>query len=236
MLKLNSAIYPIRKEFPHVPTERIDRHPRTGDGANFVRRVVGIGGYRRPFLRANRGQRNVLQGLRANRRGSAVFFARCHRRSSRCPKPTAKLTLERIWQAVEKGKGRPSKLVTRQATYVMSPQQSLKPEQRLPAGRYSLLMSSIENRDTAQRVADELYKIGGVQRVSVDIAQSTFFVQSANGVSISPWALATAAERAQGEPVSIGGPYGLLTIERPVESKAAAAGVPAYPVNQGVGR
>jgi copper chaperone CopZ len=151
-------------------------------------------------------------------------------------KPSAKLTLERIWQAVEKGKGRPSKLVTRQATYVMSPQQSLKPEQRLPAGRYSLLMSSIENRDTAQRVADELYKIGGVQRVSVDIAQSTFFVQSANGVSISPWALATAAERAQGEPVSIGGPYGLLTIERPVESKAAAAGVPAYPVNQGVGR
>jgi copper chaperone CopZ len=146
-------------------------------------------------------------------------------------KPSPKLTLERIWQAVEKGKGRPSKLVTRQATYVMSPQQSLKPEQRLPAGRYSLLMSSIENRDTAQRVADELYKIGGVQRVSVDIAQSTFFVQSANGVSISPWALATAAERAQGEPVSIGGPYGLLTIERPVESKAAAAGVPAYPVN-----
>jgi copper chaperone CopZ len=146
-------------------------------------------------------------------------------------KPSPKLTLERIWQAVEKGKGRPSKLVTRQATYVMSPQQSLKPEQRLPAGRYSLLMSSIENRDTAQRVADELYKIGGVQRVSVDIAQSTFFVQSANGVSISPWALGTAAERAQGEPVSIGGPYGLLTIERPVESKAAAAGVPAYPVN-----
>ncbi|HEX2474232.1 MAG TPA: heavy-metal-associated domain-containing protein, partial [Lacipirellulaceae bacterium] len=34
-------------------------------------------------------------------------------------KPSAKLTLERLWRAVEKGKGGPSKLVTAQATYTL---------------------------------------------------------------------------------------------------------------------
>ena len=148
-------------------------------------------------------------------------------------KPSEKLTLERIWQAVEKGKGGPSKLVTDQATYVLTRPESLKPEQRLPAGRYSLQIRSMENKDAAQRIANQLYKVHGVQKVSVDLAESTLFVQSTNGVVISLWNLATAAERAQSEPVSVGGPYGLLTIERAAESQAVTVGRLTSPSLQG---
>ena len=49
-------------------------------------------------------------------------------------KPSPKLTVERLWQAVEQGKGGPSKLVTPQATYVLFRAESLPAEQRLPIG------------------------------------------------------------------------------------------------------
>ena len=148
-------------------------------------------------------------------------------------KPSPKLTLEGIWQAVEKGKGGPSKLVTDQATYILMRPDSLKPEQRLPAGQYSLQVRSLENKDSAQRIANQLYKVRGVQTVSVDLVQRTLFVQSTSGAVVSLWNLATAAERAQSEPVSVGGPHGLLTIKRTAESQAVAAGRPTNPSLQG---
>ena len=148
-------------------------------------------------------------------------------------KPSPNLTLERIWQAVEQGKGGPSKLVTPHVTYVLTRPDGLKPEQRLAAGRYSLEVRFMQDKDSAQKFANQLYAVRGVQNVSVDIAQRTLFVQSANGVNLSLWALATAVERAQGEPIAIAGPHGVLTIERSTDVQAATAVKPTYSQIQG---
>jgi len=149
-------------------------------------------------------------------------------------KPSPKLTVERIWFAVEKGKGGPSKLVMADITYVLTKPDKLKPEQRLPAGRYSLEVRSMQDKEIAQKIANQLYAIRGVQNVSVDLGQRTLFLQSADGASLSPFALATAADRAQCEAISVGGPYGLMTIERPTDAKQPATAVrPTYPQVQG---
>lgn len=148
-------------------------------------------------------------------------------------KPSPKLTVERIWFAVEKGKGGPSKLVTADVTYVLIRPDKLKPEQRLPVGQYSLEVRSMQDKEVAQKIANQLHAIRGVENVSVNIAQRTLFVRTANGAFLSPFALATAADRAQSEPIAIGGPYGVMTIERATEAKPATAVRPAYPQVQG---
>jgi copper chaperone CopZ len=151
-------------------------------------------------------------------------------------KQSPNLTLERIWHAVEQGKGGPSKLTTSQATYVWTRAESLKPEQRLPAGRYSLEVSSMQEKESAQKIADQLYATRGVQNVSVDIAQRTLFIQPANGAVLSPWALASAAERAQSEPIAVAGPHGVLTIEWSAGADRTTAARATYPQVQGGNR
>jgi len=148
-------------------------------------------------------------------------------------KPSPKLTVERIWFAVEKGKGGPSKLVTASVTYVLTRPDKLKPEQRLPVGRYSLEVRSLQDKETAQKIANQLHAIQGVENVSVNMAQRTLFVQTADGALLSPFALASAADRAQSEPIAISGPYGVMTIERADDAKPATAVRPTYPQVQG---
>lgn len=148
-------------------------------------------------------------------------------------KPSPKLTVERLWQAVEQGKGGPSKLVTPQATYVLLRSESLPTEQRLPLGRYSVEVQAMQDKESAQKIANQLYGIHGVQNISVDVEQRKLFLQAANGAILSPWALATAAERAQGEPIAVAGPYGVLMIERSEAADPATAAKPTYSQNQG---
>lgn len=148
-------------------------------------------------------------------------------------KPSPKLTLELIWQAVEKGKGGPSKLVTPDATYVLTRSENLKPEKRLAAGRYSLEVRNMEDKEVAKQIANQLYAVRGVESIRVDMAQRMLLVQSANGISLSPWALATAVERAQGELTAVSGPYGVLTVERSAASKPVASARSTYSPAQG---
>jgi copper chaperone CopZ len=150
-------------------------------------------------------------------------------------RPSPKLTLERLWRAVEQGQGGPSKLVTPQATYVLTRSENLKPEQRLPSDRYSLIVRSIPDKDSAQQIANQLYAIRGVQNVSVDVAERTLFIQAADGAVLSPWALAAAAELADGEPIAVAGPYGVFTIEQTAAaSPATAAKSPYLPIQGAV--
>jgi copper chaperone CopZ len=148
-------------------------------------------------------------------------------------KASPKLTVERLWRAVEQGKGGPSKLVAPQATYVLFRPESLPPEQRLPIGRYSLEVKSMHSKDVAQTIANQIYSLRDVQDVGVDLEQRKLFVQSANGAVLSPWALAIAAERAQGEPVAIAGPFGVLMIERSESARPTTAAKPGYSQTQG---
>lgn len=148
-------------------------------------------------------------------------------------KPSPKFTLELIWQAVEKGKGGPSKLVTADTTYVLTRSENLNPEQRLAAGRYSLEVRNMEDKEVAKKIANQLYTVRGVESISVDMAQRMLFVQAANGATVSPWALASAVERAQGEPLAVAGPYGVLTVERSLVAKPVAAARSASSQAQG---
>jgi hypothetical protein len=114
--------------------------------------------------------------------------------------------------------------------------ENLKPEQRLPSDRYSLVVRSMQDNDSAQKIANQLYAIRGVQNVSVDVAERTLFIQAANGAVLSPWALAAAAELAHGEPIAVAGPYGVFTIERSAGAAPATAVTAVkspYPHTQG---
>lgn len=148
-------------------------------------------------------------------------------------KASPKLTVERLWQAVEHGKGGPSKLVAPQATYILFRPESLPAEQRLPIGRYSLEVKSMQNKDMAQQIASQIYSLRDVQDVGVDLEQRKLFVQSKYGAALSPWALAIAAERAQGKPVAVAGPFGVLMIERSETADPTTAAKPSYSQKQG---
>jgi copper chaperone CopZ len=138
-------------------------------------------------------------------------------------KPSPKLTLERLWRAVEQGKGGPSKLVSPQGSYVLTRPENLRPEDRLPPGQYSLVFRTLHDRDSAQRIANQLYLIRGVKNVRIDAAKHAMLIESASDSILSPWALITAVERARVEPIAVGGPHGLLTIERPADANPETA-------------
>lgn len=148
-------------------------------------------------------------------------------------KPSPKLTAEKLWQAVERAKGGPSKLISPHATYSLVKAEGLPPEQRLASGHYSLEVEDLQDKERAQQVANQLYAIKGVQKVSVDVEARTLFLQAIEGSVLSPWALATAAEQAQGTPISVAGPYGVLTIERSDAADPTTAVKPTYSQNQG---
>lgn len=137
--------------------------------------------------------------------------------------PSPKFTLERLWLAAEKGDGKPSKLVTSQATYTLQRPEQLELSEPLAPGRYWVVVKGLTSNDGAQKIAKQLYAIRGVKTVQADIANRTLFVESANPEPLSPWSLATAVERAGDKPVSITGPHGVLSIERPSQQQARAA-------------
>ena len=91
----------------------------------------------------------------------------------------------------------------------------------------------MQNKDVAQEIANQIYSLRDVKDVGVDLEQRKLFVQSTNGAVLSPWALAIAAERAQGKPVAIAGPFGVLMIERFETADPATATKPCYSHRQG---
>ena len=147
-------------------------------------------------------------------------------------KPSPKLTPDRLWRAAEQGKGGPSKLVTPRAAYVLTRAENLKPEQRYSAGHYSLEVRSLQDNEAVQTIANQLYAVRGVEHVSID-ANRRLLIQSKKDASLSPWALAGAAEQARGDLIAIGGPHGVLTIERLADQQTATAARSTYPQVQG---
>ena len=148
-------------------------------------------------------------------------------------KPSPKLTAEKLWQAVARGNGGPSKLISPQATYSLHKAEGLPPEQRLASGHYSLELQDLQDKEQAQLIANQLYAIAGVQKVSVDVEERKLSLQAVEGAVLSPWALATAAEQAQGNPIAVAGPYGVLTIERSEAADPTTAVKPNYSQHQG---
>lgn len=138
-------------------------------------------------------------------------------------KPSPKLTLERLWLAVEKGKGAPSKLITAEATYTLTSAEQLKPAERLSPGQYVIEVAEIEDAGELQRITSLLRTIRGVQHVAVDLSKHTLIIQSAIDEPLSMWMLVRFVKQADQSPVRVAGPHGRLAIEHAIEKPRRTA-------------
>jgi len=120
-------------------------------------------------------------------------------------------SLEQLWQAVAAGKGGPTKLTTAEATFTLTPPEKLDNSQPLPESTSYVVVENLNHENRAQKIANQLYAIRGVQKVSVDTPQNTLVVTSEQ--AISPWALIAAVTHAQERPAAISGAFGQLSIE-----------------------
>lgn len=136
-------------------------------------------------------------------------------------KPSQRLTLGGLWQATEKADGKPSKLVTSQATYTLQRPEQLQLKEPLVPGRYWVVVQKLTNNDGAEVITKRLYAVRGVKNVSLDTASRTFFVESDANEALSPWSLMAAVEQSGHATESITGPQGIFTIERPVAKSAS---------------
>lgn len=137
-------------------------------------------------------------------------------------KPSPKFTLGGLWLAAEKGDGKPSKLVTPQATFTLQRSEQLQLSEPLAQGRYWVVVQQLEFNNGAQSISKHLRMLRGVKNVTLDAASRTFFVESDANVPLSPWGLIAAVEQSGHNPESITGPHGLFTIKRPIEKAARA--------------
>ena len=148
-------------------------------------------------------------------------------------KPSQKLTVEKLWYAVEQGKGGPSQLSTAIATYTLTPTDQLKPEERANGGQYTLLIADMHEMAQAQKVAGQLRAVRGIEDLSVDLDKGAMFVKPAAKANLSLFALAAAVEQAEESVVSVTGPYGRLSMASTEEASARAAMSPRQPA-QGI--
>jgi copper chaperone CopZ len=128
-------------------------------------------------------------------------------------KASPKLTLERLWRAVEKGKGAPTKLITAQATYTLTKAELLPPSERLAPGHYVIKVADWRDTADMQRIITHLRAMPGIQRVDMQMSQQTLIIQSPTNQPLSEWALVRVVKQDSFLPVSVSGEFGCLTIE-----------------------
>ena len=120
-------------------------------------------------------------------------------------------TLGQLWQAVAAGKGGPTKLTTNDSAFTLTLPEALDKSQHLPETTSYVVVENLNYEGRAQKIANQLYKTHGVEKVSADAQQNTLIVTSKQ--ALSPWALIGAVASAQERPVAIVGAYGKLSIE-----------------------
>jgi copper chaperone CopZ len=144
--------------------------------------------------------------------------------------PSPKLTVERLWNAVEKGKGKPSRIVASGVIYTLKRPADHRAEDQPAASVYTVAVAELQPA-AADHAVKSLRALRGVANVSLDAANGALIVEPAEGVTLSPWALIGAAQQAKLQPLAITGPHGRLTIET-----AAEAQLSARPATQGTNR
>lgn len=144
-------------------------------------------------------------------------------------KPSPKLTLQKLWQAVEQGQGAPSQLTTTEATYKLKRSEQLDPQQRLSEGHYAVVLQTLKEPGQPKRITDAVSKIRGVKGVRVVAESRTVLVETSDNLPLSPWVLAMTVQVAGSEPLSVSGSYGTLSIERVSDDLASNAVRQAQP-------
>ena len=128
-------------------------------------------------------------------------------------KPSDKLTVERLWNAVEKGKGGPSKLIAATGTYTFAKSNQLSDGEKAASGSYVIVVANLKANGAAELVGRELRGVRGVKTIVVNLDSDQLVLEPQQGVHLSPLALAAAVERTKQQPLSVTGPQGRLTIE-----------------------
>lgn len=129
--------------------------------------------------------------------------------------PQKSATLEQLWQAVEKGDGGPTKIITADATYTLTRPAAKKESAELKAGPspISIVIDNLYCKGCAQKIAAQLYTVKGVTKVSVDLQKETLFVESRPAAALSPWQVVAAVTKAKERPLAVQGPHGTLAIK-----------------------
>ena len=141
-------------------------------------------------------------------------------------KPSDKLTVERLWNAVEKGKGGPSKLVAGTGTYTFTKTADLPDAEKAASGSYVIVVAKLKANGAAELVGRELRGVRGVKTIVVNLDSDQLIVEPHQGVHLSPVALAAAVERTKQQPLSVTGPQGRLTIEPAVSQLSSRQKMP----------
>lgn len=119
-------------------------------------------------------------------------------------------TLEQLWNAVVAGKGGPSQLTTNQATFTLTPSDQIATSDKLPATTSKIVIEHLNQDGRAQEIANRLYALPGVSKVSVDAQPDTLVVSSEQ--EISPWTYIGAVANTKSRPLSVTGSFGRFDI------------------------
>ncbi len=144
-------------------------------------------------------------------------------------KPSPKLTPDRLWNAVEKGKGQPSRLVADDATIFLIRAAQLDEAIRATDDRYVIEAAPADNTDAIAKLSSAVQAMKGVQSVTLLQDKSQLIVEPAKNVQLSPWPILSAARQLGLTTSSVTGPFGRLTLE----AKASAPQVTSRPQQVG---
>lgn len=128
------------------------------------------------------------------------------------PAASRPATLGQLWQAVEKGDGTPTKLVTAEATYTLTRPKNASAHQPSSVAQVEILIDNLHCQGCAKKIAAQLYTLKGVTKVSVDMKRETLFVATQQAVQLSPWIVIDAVARANERPLAVVGRHGELSI------------------------
>jgi len=144
-------------------------------------------------------------------------------------KPSPKLTADRLWNAVEKGKGQPSRLVASDAIISLVRPDKLDEASRAADGRYVIEVTPADDVEAIAKLSRAVQSMKDVQSVTLLQDKSQLIVEPAKNAQLSPWPILSATRQLGLTSSSVTGPFGRLTLE----AKAAAPQVTSRPQQVG---
>jgi copper chaperone CopZ len=128
-------------------------------------------------------------------------------------KPSPKLTVDRLWNAVEKGKGKPSRIVAGDATISLIRLDQLDEASRAADGRYLVQVTHADDTAAVAKLSRVLQSMKGVQTVTLLQDKAQLMVEPEKNGTLSPWPILSTARQLGLTPFSVTGPFGRLTLE-----------------------
>ena len=87
-------------------------------------------------------------------------------------RPSPKLTLGRLWAATERGDGKPSKLVTSQATYTLQRPEQLQLTEPLQPGHYWVVVEKLGSEESIGKAIKNLSENRPIASVRINLVET----------------------------------------------------------------